>query len=146
MTRDALQRVVAYGGALLLSVALLQRFYGRGGPYFRRPRTIVDHVDVVKHPTRDALILIPEVEPLLPRGVEVTCFRPKNGHAWSDSDNYLTAVGLLPHQFVLPPFTAASELRGEQVTEYVIAIGEPFEHPSYTPVAGFSSGWLYKRR
>jgi hypothetical protein len=146
MSRDVLQRVVAYGGALLLCAALLARYSARGGPYFERPRTVVDHVEAVAHPSRDALILIPQVEPLLPRGAEVTCFRPKNGQAWNDHESYLIAVGLLPHQFVLPPFTAASELRGEQVTEYVIAVGEPFDHPSYAPVAGFTSGWLYKRR
>jgi hypothetical protein len=146
MSRDALPRIVAYGGALLLSIALLSVYSARGGPYFERPRTIVDHVEASEHPSRDELILIPQVEPLLPRGAEVTCFRPKNGQAWNDHDSYLIAVGLLPHQFVLPPFTAASDLRGEQVTEYVIAIGAPFEHPSYTPVAGFTNGWLYKRR
>ena len=146
MSRDALERVVAYGGALLLSLALLDRYAVRGRPYFQRPRTIVDHVDAVRHATRDALILIPQVEPLLPRGAEVTCFRPKNGQAWDDTDNYLTAVGLLPHQSVLPPFTAASNLRGEQVTEYAIVIGEPFAHPSYAPIAGFPNGWLYRRR
>jgi len=146
MNREWLQPIVAYGGALLLSVATIDRYIARGGPFFERPRTIVDHVAPRQHATRDALILIPQIEPLLPRGSEVTCFRPRNGHAWDDTDTYLTAVGLLPHQFVLPPFTAASELRGEQVTEYVIAVGAPFEHPSYAPVAGFPNGWLYKRR
>jgi hypothetical protein len=146
MSRDALQRVVAFSGALLLTIAVIFRYAALPAPYFQIPNTLVDHVSVVEHETHAALILIPEVEPLLPHGAEVTAFRPKNGQAWNDDGIYLTAVGLLPHQTVLPPWTAASDLRGDQVTEYVIAVGKPFAHPSYAPVAGFPNGWLYKRR
>jgi hypothetical protein len=146
MNRDARQRVVAYGGALLLSLALIRVYAIRRGPYFAQPRTVVDHADVREHETRQALILIPQVEPLLPPGGEVTAFRPKNGEAWNDDAIYLTAVGLLPDQSVLPPWTAGADLRRDQVVEFVIAVGKPFEHPSYAPVAGFPDGWLYKRR
>jgi hypothetical protein len=146
MSREAVQRIVAYAGALLLAIACIVRFAARRPPYFSLPVTMVDHVGVFEHETRGALLLIPQVEPLLPRGADVTAFRPRDGRAWDDNGVYLTAVGLLPHQSVLPPWTAAPDLRGKQVTEYVIAVGAPFDHPSYAPVAGFPNGWLYKRR
>jgi hypothetical protein len=146
MNRDALPRIVALGGALLLSLVLVFVYAGRRAPYFARPATVVDHAGVREHETRAELILIPQVEPMIPRGAEVTVFRPKNGQAWNDDGVYLAAVGLLPNQSVLPPWTAGADLRGDQVVEYVIAIGAPFEHPAYAPVAGFPNGWLYKRR
>jgi hypothetical protein len=146
MNRDRAQQVVAFGGALLLCGALVVRYGARADEYFVRARTIVDNVSVVEHETRAELILLPQVEPLIPRGAEVAVFRPKNGRAWNDDGVYLTAVGLLPHHSVLPPWTAAADLRGNEVTEYVIAVGHPFEHPSYAPIAGFPNGWLYKRR
>ena len=137
---------VALAGALLLSIALVFVYADRRGPYFAQPLTVVDHTGVREHETRAELILIPQVEPLIPPGSEVTAFRPRNGRAWNDDGVYLAAVGLLPHHSVLPPWTAGAELRGDQVVEYVIAIGGPFDHPSYAPVAGFPNGWLYKRR
>ena len=146
MNRGRMQRIVAYGGALLLSIALAGRYRVRRPPYFQKPQTVVDHVDVRAHETRDTLVLVLQVEPLIPRGAEVTAFRPKNGQAWNDDGVYLTTVGLLPHHSVLPPWTASADRRGAEVTEYVIAVGKPFEHPSYAPIAGFPQGWLYKRR
>ncbi|HEX9161971.1 MAG TPA: hypothetical protein VF980_09730 [Thermoanaerobaculia bacterium] len=141
-----MQRAVALCGALLLCVALIFVLRERRGPYFARPLTVMDHAGVREHETREALLLIPQVEPLLPRGAEVTCFRPRKGQAWNDDGVYLTAVGLLPHQSVLPPWTAGANLRGQQVTQYVIAVGAPLDHPSYAAVAQFPQGWLYKRR
>jgi hypothetical protein len=146
MNRDALQRVVVIAGAVLLSLAAVVRLAGRGAPYFARPRTIVDHAGPREHETRQALILLPEVAPLLPRGAEVTCFRPRDGKAWNDDAVYLASVGLLPHQSVLPPWTAATDLPRGELVEYVIAVGGPFDHPAYVPLAGFPDGWLYKRR
>ena len=137
---------VALGGAVLLSIALVLVYADRRPPYFARPVTVVDHAGVRDHETRAELILLPQVEPMIPPGAEVTVFRPKNGQAWNDNSVYLAAVGLLPHHSVLPPWTAGADLRGDQVVEYVIAIGSPFEHPSYAAVAGFPNGWLYKRR
>ena len=139
MNRDAQQRIVAFGGALLLCVAMIPIYASRRGPYFAEPRTVVDHASVREHETHAALILIPQVEPLIPRGAAVTAFRPKDGKSWNDDGVYLTAVGLLPHHSVMPPWTA-----GE--IDYVIAVGAPFDDPSYAPVAGFPNGWLYKRR
>ncbi|HSP13218.1 MAG TPA: hypothetical protein VLV78_00540 [Thermoanaerobaculia bacterium] len=142
MSRNAVQRIVAGCGALLLCAALIHRYAIRRPPYFAAPETVLDHADVVKHEIRDALVVIPQAEPLLPRGAEVTCFRPKNAQAWNDDAVYLTAVGLLPRQSVLPPWSAGTG-RG---VEYVIAVGAPFDQPSYAPYAGFRGGWLYKRR
>ncbi len=113
MSRDAAQRIVAGLGALLLCAMLVVRYADRRPPYFAVPRTVLDHVESREHEIRDALLVIPQAEPLLPRGAEVTAFRPKNGRAWNDDSVYLTAVGLLPRQSVLPPWTASPSMTGE---------------------------------
>jgi hypothetical protein len=142
MSREAAQQIVAWCGALLLCAALVDRYIDRRPPYFAIPLTVFDHVDVRKHELRDALIALPEADPLLPRGAQVTAFRPKNGQAWNDDAVYLTAVGMLPRQSVIPPWAVLD--RGG--VEYVIAIGGPFDNPGYDAVAGVRGGWIYKRR
>jgi len=132
--------------SVLLIAALVQIWIVRRPPYFDRPRTVVAHVGIEDHPLHDVLLLLPEVEPLIPHGAQVTVFHPKDGLAHNDHDAYLTAVGLLPHHFVLPPFTANITVPREELIEWVVAVGSPFTHPAYAPVAGFPHGWLYRLR
>ena len=139
------ERAVLTVLALLLVAALAGRLYTRGGPYFERPRTIIDHVGREKHESRDALVLLPKVRPLLPRGAEVTCFRPLDGAApEGDTSNFFAAVGQLPHQSVMPPFTAMNDVPRKNLVEYVIAIRVPFTHPAYKEIATFPEGRLYQ--
>jgi hypothetical protein len=131
--------------ALLLVTALAARLATRGGPYFERPRTLVDHVGPGKHALQDVLVLLPKVRPLLPRGAEVTCFRPENGAApEGDTDNFFAAVGQLPYQSVQPPFTAMNDVPLKQLVPYAIAVREPFLHPAYKEIAAFPEGRLYQ--
>jgi hypothetical protein len=139
-----LEKTLIAIATLVLLAAFLHRLYTRGGPYFQRPVTIVDHVGPVQHETRDALVLLPRLRPLLPRGAEVTCFRPVEGQERYDMPNYFAAVGQLPQQTVLPPFVAGLTVPREQLNEYVIAVGEPFTHPAYRVIAEFPEGRLYK--
>jgi hypothetical protein len=139
-------RGVVWTASALLVIATLQRYAVRRPPYFAAPRTVFQHVDVRQHPLHGVLVLLPQVEPLIPRGSDVTVFHPKNGETQNDHDTYLTAVGLLPHHNVLPPFTAGPDVPPEQLIEWVVAVGEPFTHPRYAPVAGFPNGWLYRVR
>jgi hypothetical protein len=129
---------------MLLGAALAWRLYSRGGPYLEPPRTVVDHVGRGTHETRDALIILPRVARLLPRGANVTCFRPIGGQEHYDSPNYLTAVGMLPHQTVLPPFVAGLLTPRNELVEYVVAIREPFTHPYYVPIAEWPEGRVYR--
>jgi len=144
MKRRAVEQTVIALGAILLMAALLVRLVSRGGPYLERPQTIVDHVGPGKHETRDALILLPKVEPLIPRGAMVTCFRPAGGQADYDTPNYFAAVGALPKHTVLPPFVASLDTPRNGLVEYVVAIEKPFDHPYYHLVATFPEGRLYK--
>ncbi len=144
MKRRAVEQTVIALGAILLMAALLVRLVSRGGPYLERPQTIVDHVGPGKHETRDALILLPKVEPLIPRGAMVTCFRPAGGQADYDTPNYFAAVGALPKHTVLPPFVASLDTPRNGLVEYVVAIEKPFDHPYYHLVAAFPEGRLYK--
>jgi hypothetical protein len=139
------ERAVVIALALLLVAALVRRLYTRGGPYFERPQTIVDHVGPTKHETRDALVLLPKVRPLLPRGAEVTCFRPVDGWApEGDTENFFAAVGQLPYQNVVPPFTAMQTTPLPNLAEYVVAVREPFTHADYKEIAAFPEGRLYR--
>ena len=139
------ERAVLAVLALLLTAALAGRLYTRGGPYFERPATIVDHVGPGKHEVRDALVLLPKVRPLLPRGAEVTCFRPVDGWApEGDTPNFFAAVGQLPYQNVMPPFTAMIGTPRPNLVEWVVAVREPFTHPDYKEVAAFPEGRLYR--
>ncbi|HEV7922231.1 MAG TPA: hypothetical protein VGR02_15710, partial [Thermoanaerobaculia bacterium] len=70
MTRDALRQIVAGAASILLCAALVQRYAMRRGPYFQKPRTLVEHVDIIDHEARDVLLLLPEVEPLIPKGAD----------------------------------------------------------------------------
>ena len=146
MARGTFSEVAAWAGAVLLCGAAIQQLVARGGPYFDLPPTVMEHVSTDRHETRDALILLPQVARLIPRGATVTAFRPQGGRAQNDHANYLTAVGLLPYHFVLPPFTAHHDTARHDLAQYVVAVGEPFDHPHYEAVAGFPNGWLYKVR
>jgi hypothetical protein len=133
----------------LLTAATIVRLAARGGPYFQIPQTVMDHVDrvdapYVVNPTRTPLAVIPKLARFIPRGAEVTCFRPSFGHAQYDAPSFLAAIGQLPRNRVLPPFAVAPETPVGQLTEYVIAIDEPFQHPAYHLVAQVPHGRLYK--
>ena len=135
--------------AMLLGAATVLRFLARGGPYFERPRTIVDHAErmdapSVANPLRTPLEVIPKFVRLIPRGASVTCFRPVGGREQYDAPSFLTAIGLLPRNQVLPPFVARLDTPVPQLPDYVIAIDQPFTHPSFRLVAEVPGGRLYK--
>jgi hypothetical protein len=130
----ASEKAIVAAATLILLLAFVHRLYTRGGPYFEAPLTIVDHVGPRKHETRDALVMLPKVRSLLARGARVTCLQPGNPDKMPD---FFTAVGQLPQQKVVSP--------DGDLPEYVIAIGPPFEHPSYREIAAFPpEGRLYK--
>ena len=138
------EKVIVAVATLILLIAFIRRLYTRGGPYFAPPATIVDHVGPNKHETRDALLLLPRVRPLLPRGAQVTCFRPVDGAQNFDMADFFAAVGQLPNQAVLPPFVASLDVSRADLVEYVIAVRDPFTHPAYRVVAEFPEGRLYR--
>ena len=138
------EKAIVTGATLILLVAFAHRLYTRGGPYFTVPPTIVDHVGPNKHETRDALLLLPRVRAMLPRGALVTCFRPVNGEQHDDMPNFFAAVGQLPDQTVLPPFVASLGSNPSDLVEWVIAVRDPFTHPAYRVVAEFPEGRLYR--
>jgi hypothetical protein len=129
------EKAIVAIATLILLIAFVNRLYTRGGPYFERPRTIVDHVAPQKHETRDALILLPKVRPLLPRGAHVTCFEPGSSDM---SPDFFAAIGQLPQQTVLSPYGT--------LPEYIIAVGSKLDDPSYQVIAEFPEGRLYKVR
>ena len=127
--------MIVAAATLILLIAFVNRLYTRGGPYFARPATIVDHVGTQKHETRDALILLPKVRPLLPRGAHVTCFEPGSNDY---SPAFFAAIGQLPQQRVVSPYGT--------LPEYIIAVGRELDNPSYRVIAEFPEGRLYKVR
>jgi hypothetical protein len=146
---DAVIRAAMASAFVLLTVATIVRLWSRGGPYLDAPRTIVDHVDRmdapwVANPTRTPLEVIPRLARFIPRGAEVACFRPLAGQQQYDTPSFLTAIGQLPRNRVLPAFTARLDTPPPLLAEYVIAIDEPFTHPAYRLLAEVPGGRLYK--
>lgn len=140
------ERAVVYAASVLMIGALALRLYTRGGPYFTRPATIVDRVGPQPYEIEPTLRLLPKVRPLLPRRTTVACFRPVHGEQAYQMDNFFAAVGQLPYQQVIPSFAAANDVPTQNLVEYVVAVREPFVHPSYELVATFPEGRLYKVR
>ncbi|MEO6258761.1 MAG: hypothetical protein ABIP63_00350 [Thermoanaerobaculia bacterium] len=140
------ERVVVTVATLLMIAVLAQRLYTRGGPYFTRPVTIVDRVGPRPYEIEPTLRLLPQIRPLLPRNASVACFQPVKGVQAYQMDNFFAAVGQLPYQKVIPSFAAATDVPLENLAQYVVAIKEPFTHPSYDLVATFPQGRLYKVR
>lgn len=128
----------------IMLAAFVYLLYDRGGPYFAPPVTIVDHLAPWKHNAHDALLVIPEVRPLIPPGARVACFRPENGKYTYDTGSFHTAVAMLPHQVVVPPYAAAEGLPKETLPDYVIAVDQPFTDSDYKLDAEFPGGRLYK--
>jgi hypothetical protein len=144
MTRSSWVRAVVLIGVVSLAAATIVEFRTQGGPYVSRPLTIVDHVSRERHAQRATILLLRELEPLIPAGNAVAVFRPKDGRAQDDHDTYLAAVGLLPRHQVLPPFTASNLTNHADLVEWVVAVSAPFDHPHYRVVAGSPDGWLYR--
>jgi hypothetical protein len=117
------------------------RFYWLGGPWFEIPQTIQDHVYPVRFPSRDAIILCRRVEPILARGVEVTVLHPSQAPGY-DQTHWLTGLGLLPKQNLVPPDLEGSS--EHDLTDFVVAIAEPLPHESYHLVQQFPEGRLYE--
>src|SRR6266852_5184249 len=147
-TPDAVTNLAIIIGVLLLGLATVVRLWSRGGSFFDARQTIVEHVErpelEVGNPLRAPLLVIPRLARFLPRGAEVTAFRPLSGHEQYDGPSFLTAIGQLPRNRVLPPFTARLGTPRAQLVEYVIAIDGPFTHPAYRLVAEVPRGRLYK--
>ena len=130
---------------LLLIPAFVYVLYDRGGPYFDEPASIVEHVTRQKHDTRDALLLLEDIRPLLPNGAQVACFSPdRDGKFRNDTASFHAAVAALPRQVVLPAFSAAEGIPKETLVEWVVAVDNAFTHPAYHLEAEYPTGRLYK--
>ena len=129
---------VVYATAAILAVALVALFVRRGGPYFRKPQTIYDHVQRDRHPTIDDILVCRQSQPLIPHGATVMVIKPSEKPNY-DTIHIDTAAGLLPFQRIVG---TAERTRAD----YVIAIREPYADPHYRLVAQFAEGKLYARR
>jgi hypothetical protein len=133
-----LRERTVYVFALLLTIALCVRLYTRGGPYFERPRTVFQHVGPEHHEEDDVILACQRAAPLIPRNATVTCFHAAAGVPRPGND-FMTAVGFLPRQRVLPP--------GAGGVQYAISLGaETYANPAYAEIATWPEGRLYKLR
>lgn len=138
------RRVAIFVATALLIVALVHRLRTRGAPLLAIPSTPVEFASPGDPTMHHVILVLEEASRHLPRGATVTCFVPKEGRQQHDATSFLTAVGMLPYQKVLPPFTAGDGLPREQLVEYVVAIYEPFTHSDYREIASFPHGRLYR--
>jgi hypothetical protein len=136
MSREAARRLVVYAAAVVFAAALVYRFRSLGGPYFEFPDTVQDHVAVVRWPSADAIVLSRSAARILPRGATVTILQPSAAPNY-DTTHYLTGVGLMPHQRVVRPDLAT-------LPDYVLALRDPLEHPSYRLLREIEGGRIYQ--
>ena len=135
------RRTVIYTAAIVFAAVLIHRFHWLGGPYFQLPGTIQDHVWPTRFLSADAITLSRRAEPLLPRGATVTILAPSEAPHY-DQTHWLTGLGLLPRQHVVPQKMTGPP---ETLPQYVIAIADPFPDPHYRLQARFPEGFLYAR-
>jgi hypothetical protein len=143
LSRAHVMRAFVFVAGIVFMAATVKRFHWLGGPYFEIPRTIQDHVWPARFPSADAILLSRHAEPLLARGAEVTLLTPGEAPNY-DQTHWLTGLGLLPRQNVVKPDLDGST-RGD-LTDYVLAIRDPFPHPAYRLVHQFPEGALYEVR
>ena len=136
MSREAVRRLIVYAAAIAFAAALVLRFHALGGPYFELPDTVQDHVNVVRWPSADAIVLSRNAAKILPRGATVTILQPSAAPNY-DTTHYLTGVGLMPHQRVVKPNLDARP-------DYVLALREPLEHPAYKLLREVEGGRIYQ--
>ena len=135
-------RAVVYVSSAAMMLLLVERLHWRGGPYWEVPETVFDHVDRGELPlSRQAIVMCEHVAPLLPRGASITVVAPALAPNW-DATHYLTASGLLPHQYVRHPMFG----EGEPRADFVITLGRPLDHYGYRLVRQWPEGWLYQRK
>lgn len=139
MPRETARRVLIVAAAVVFALALIRRFHSLGGPYFDFfPQTIQEHVSVHRWPSADAIVLSRNAAKLLPRGATVTILQPSQAPNY-DATHFLTGVGLMPHQRVIKQDLA-------QRPQFVLALREPFEHPSYRLLHEVEGGRIYGLR
>lgn len=136
------QQVSIIAGCLLLASALGARLAAYG-PYLERPATVIDHVGPNRHEIADALTVLPIFASQIPHGATVACFKPVNGLPNEDI-NFLTAVGQLPRQQLVPAFTITIITPPDDLPEYVVAIRERFDDQRYQVIAERPEGRLYR--
>lgn len=139
--RDRLRTALTYLCAMSLTFQLVRLLHARGGPFWEIPETILDHVEVERPLSRQAIVMSRHAEPLMPRGASLTVIAPAMAPNY-DFTHYLTASGMLPRHEVRHPSLA----EGERWPDFVIAIGAPLDHPGYRLVREFPEGRLYARR
>jgi hypothetical protein len=137
--RQALRTGIIVVAAFVFAAATVRRFHWLGGPYFEFPQTVQDHVNPQRFPSRDAILLCQRLAPLLPRGATATVIFPPAAPNF-DQTHWLTGLGLLTHQRVVPPL-----FDGENAPQYVLTIRTPWEHASYALEGQYPEGYLYVR-
>src|SRR5262249_43271207 len=88
--------------ATVFAVALGHRFYRLGGPYFKLPKTIQDHIAPFVFPSRDVILLADRAAEIIPRGATVTAINPPEAPNY-DVTLWMTAFGMMPRHRVVPP-------------------------------------------
>jgi len=131
--------IVVYGAAAALTAMLAVKLVQRGGPYFERPRTTMDHL-WPGEPCRFAGTLATDVAQVIPRGASVACFVPVNGQVHDDYCGII-ATGYLTRQWIVP-----NDFARNGTVDWVLAVKNPFDDPRYELIATYPEGRLYARR
>jgi hypothetical protein len=137
--RELLRSAIIVVAAVVFTFATVRRFRWLGGPYFEFPQTIQDHVWPERFASADAILLCERVAPTLRRGASATVIQPSQAPNY-DQTHWLTGLGMLPRQRLVPPNFQ------KELPDYVLALREPFDHPSYRLVGEYPEGKVYEKK
>lgn len=140
LTRSLVGTSIAWGAAVVLTLALIRHYAWLGGPYFTFPETVQDHVWPDPFASRDVIVLARRASKILPRNVTVTAIQPSLAPNY-DVTHFLTAAGMMPHQRVVPP-----KLDGDRaaIPQYVLAVRGDLANDAYRLHSSWPEGKIYE--
>jgi hypothetical protein len=124
--------VTAWFCALLFTGIAAREHFARGGPGLAR--TIASNSSNSPKSAEETLLLLEEATRVLPRGAEITVFKPQNRA--DDMQVLRFSHGQLPYHRVVPQ---------SQSPDFIITLGAPLEDPRYEPVASNGAGTIWRR-
>ena len=124
--------MTAWFCALLFTGIVAREHFARGGP--GRARTIASHSSNSPKSAEDTLLLFEEATRVVPRGAEITVFKPQNRA--DDMQVLRFSHGQLPYHRVVPQ---------SQLPDFIITLGAPLGDPRYEPIAWNDAGTVWRR-
>ena len=143
LTRSLAASSIAWISAAILTGALIRQYAWLGGPYWRFPETVQDHVWPTTFASRDVIVLARHAARIVPRNATVTAIEPSLAPHY-DVTHFLTAAGMMPHHRIVPPELDVKNSDRSALPQYVLAVRGEFVHAAYRLVYSGPDGRIYE--